>query len=396
MFLIAANDGQLLESWRRLKRTDNVTKTWNTFETLLVEDRQETEEAHLRFFNLSRGSSAELFDRALEGLLSHEGWTECRSDRAAGSEFFGPNCPVRRNYELLHSDLVRRRLRALFELCDYNRLHLPIRQILILLANCLLGHPDAKDRLLRPEDVPKIVNAGTIAKASLYNNVFGGNLTETRRDAITVFDYFNRFRIGHETTNRIDNILIFGHADETLRSNFDELLGADTLYGADQSYYAAQRSYVEGAEDEDGGPSTFLDMLVSQRRGLFFKIPVAQEDELRLWELTVFKFAGEYLSRVVLPLRNGAKVDRPILARLVKGLNRVFVGMLVGVDRELILATSLSFSNVKVSRLLEDRISVLPRLGERVEVAWLDGLPAIVVQLSDSVRCPASASSDEV
>ncbi len=387
LFLIAANDGQLLESWRKLKRTDDVIKTWNTFETLLVEDRQEIEGANLMFFNLSRGSSAELFDRALEALLSHEGWQECRRDGGTEIGFFGPNCPVRRNYELLHTELVRQRLRALFELCDYNRLHLPIRQILILLSNCILGHPDVKDRLLRPEDVEKIIRAGTTAKASLYNNVFGGNLTETRRDAITVFDYFNRFRIGHETSNRIDNILIFGYADDTLRSNFDELLGADRFYGADPTYYAAQRAYVEGGDDDETDNATFVDLLISQRRGLFFKIPADKEGELRLWELTVFKYAGEYLARLVRPLSAGAKVDRPILARLVKGLNRVFVGMLVGTDRELILATSLSFSNAKVSRLLEDRISVLPRLGEKVELVWLDGMPTLVVQLSDAIRC---------
>ena len=31
---------------------------------------------------------------------------------------------------------------------------------------------------------------------------------------------------------------------------------------------------------------------------MFFKIPKAQEEELNLWELTVFKFAGEYLESV--------------------------------------------------------------------------------------------------
>ena len=29
-----------------------------------------------------------------------------------------------------------------------------------------------------------------------------------------VFEYLNRFRVGHETSNRVDNILIFGEADE--------------------------------------------------------------------------------------------------------------------------------------------------------------------------------------
>ena len=112
------------------------------------------------------------------------------------------------------------RLRSLLELCDYNGLHVPIRQILLLLSNAVLGHPDAKDHMMSPADVPKFIAAGTVSKASLYNNVFGGNLSEIRRQSITIFDYLERFQIGYETTNRVDNILIFGEGDELLGSYF--------------------------------------------------------------------------------------------------------------------------------------------------------------------------------
>jgi hypothetical protein len=225
---------------------------------------------------------------------------------------------------------------------------------------------------------------GTTAKASLYNNLFGGNLSEVRRDSLEVFDYLNRFRIGHETSNRIDNILIFGEADEHLKPYFDRLLGADTMYGADDSYYAAQRSYVEGGDD-DPANDHFLRLLVSQRRGLFFKIPAEWEHELALWELTVFQYAGEYLAKVAEPLRQGGRVERPYLARLVKGLNRIFVGMLVSSDRDLLLATSISFSSSKVSQILEDRVPVTPRLNERVELVLANGKPTLRVQFSSTI-----------
>ena len=61
-------------------------------------------------------------------------------------------------------------------------------------------------------------------------NLFGGNLTEGRRDSLEVFDYLNRFRIGYETSNRVDNILIFGEADEILQPYFKALLRADSFY----------------------------------------------------------------------------------------------------------------------------------------------------------------------
>ena len=183
----------------------------------------------------------------------------------------------------------------------------------------------------------------------------------------------------------MDNILIFGEADENLRPYFDELLREDTFYGADASYYAEQREYVEGAE-EDAESRPFLDMLVSQRRGLFFKVPVRWEQELALWELTVFKYAGEYLARVVQPLRAGNRVERPILSRLVRGLNRIFVGMLVGADRDLLLATSVSFTTSKVSQVLEDRIPVAPRMHERVDFAFDGQRPELVVQFAPAIR----------
>lgn len=387
VFLVAANDGQLIEHWQRLLTSDQVMRIRQLFESLLIDGSRECEGIPLKFFNLSRVPCAELFDLALEAFLSHESWQNCALEANSDGEFFGLRCPIRRNYELLQTPLMKIRLRALFELCDCNELHVPIRRILLLLANAVLGHPDVKDHLMRATDIPAILQQGTTAKASLFNNIFGGNLSETRRESLEVFSYLNRFRIGHETSNRIDNILIFGEADEILRPFFDTLLGSDTFYGSDPSYHAAQRSYIEAAEGDEAHSRDFLDLLISQRRRLFFTIPEDQEKELALWELTVFKYAGEYLSRVLWVLKSGLTVDRSILARLVRGINRVFVGMLVTSEHELLLATSFSFSSSKVSQILEDRIPVGPRLYERVELALEGERPALCVQLSDTIRC---------
>ncbi len=384
IFVIAGNDGQLIEAWRKLFSNDAV-RAKDVFERLLEEDRVCVEDISLSLFHLSRQSSLKLLDLALAAFLDHEGWQDCYTEAVDG-HFFGTTCPIRHNYELLRDPQVRGRLRDLMRLCDYSDLHIPIRRVLLLLTNAVLGHPDARDRLLRPSDIPQVLQDGTVAKASLFSNVFGGNLSESRRDGLEVFEYLNRFRIGYETSNRVDNILIFGEADENLKTYFDELMAADQFYGADQSYYAAQRSYVEGGEEGGRAAEGFLELLVSQRRGLFFKIPERLAAELKLWELTVFKYAGEYLNRVVDVLSSGGRVERPILARLVKGLNRVFVGMLVEMDRELLLATSVSFSAAKISQLLEDRIPVTPRMAERVEFVLHQNLPSIRVHLSDSVQ----------
>jgi hypothetical protein len=336
------------------------------FEDLLVEDRQEHLGVRLRFFNLSRASSAELFDRAIEKFLAHPGWDELKQDVPAENDVFGPKCPIRRNYELLDTPLVRARLRSLLELCDHNGLHVPVRQILLLLTNAVLGHPDVKQHLMLPGDVPKVIAAGTVSKASLYNNIFGANLSDIRRQSITIFDFLERFQIGYETSNRVDNLLIFGEDDEHLGGYFDTFIGKDKFYGADERFYAAKREYIEGTSEDEEKSNEFLKMLVAQRRGLFFKIPRESESELNLWELTVFKFAGEYLDEVADVLKRDAVVKRPLVSRLVKGLNRVFTGMLINSDRELYLATSGNYSQAKVSRILVERVSVEPSKGEKV------------------------------
>ena len=366
IFLIAANDGQLIESFRRLTATPDVKRAQQAFEDLLVEDRQEQPGVRLKFFNLSRSSSADLFDRALEQFLAHPGWGELQQGVPAENDVFGPKCPIRKNYELLGTPFVKARLRSLLELCDHNGLHVPIRQILLLLTNAVLGHPDVGQHLMLPRDVPKIIAAGTVSKASLYSNIFGANLSDIRRQSITIFDFLERFQIGYETSNRVDNLLIFGENDEHLGVYFDTLIAKDTFYGADDRFYAAKHEYIEGTSEDQDKDSAFLQMLVAQRRGLFFKIPKDAEVELNLWELTVFRFAGEYLADVVAVLKRGAVVKRPLVSCLVKGLNRVFTGMLINSDRELFLATSGNYSQSKVSRILVERVSVEPSKGEKV------------------------------
>ena len=384
VFLLAANDGQLIETWRKVPSGSSASRASAVFEARLMDDDDPEPGASLAFFNLSRIQSATVFDLSLDAFLNHEGWQDCYAE-AEDDGFFGPECPIRKNYELLRAPLVGSRLRSLFQLCDFNELHAPIRRILMLLANAVLGHPEARDRLLQPRDVRVVLTKGTRHRSSLYSNLFGANLTSTKRESLEIFDYLGRFGIGHETTNRIDNMLVFGSQDATSRHYFDLLIKTDTFYGNTERFRAAQRRYIENADTTNDDRHVFVEMLTEQRRGLFFKIPDELVAELRLWDLSVFRGAGEYLAEVADPLRNGKRVARRITGRLVKGLNRIFTGMLVETERELLLATSLAFSSAPTSELLEDRITVAPRGGraERVDIALRNNFPSLDVHLPD-------------
>jgi hypothetical protein len=129
-------------------------------------------------------------------------------------------------------------------------------------------------------------------------------------------------------------------------------------------------------------------MLVSQRRALFFKVPEEEKEELNLWELTVFKYGGEYLDQVLRVLRSGGSVRRNILGRLVRGTNRIFTGMLINSEHELFLASNASLSQARVSRILDERISVVPRFGgEKVEIIFDNQHPHLHVSLGAGLGC---------
>lgn len=387
IFLVAGNDGQLGETFRRLSDNEEVSRAWTVIEDLLVGDRIEAPNVGLKLFNLSRGSSVELFRLAVNAFSEHVGWRQCYAEAGSPDSFFGVNCPIRRNYELLRASLVRDRICDLLELCDQNGVHVPIRQIFVLLANGVLGHPDVDDYLMTADDVPSVLAGGTRHRASLYNNLFGGNLSESRRANSAIFEYFERFQVGTETSNRIDNILIFGESHPSLQEQFNRYLATDDFYGADRAYLNAKHDYVEGAEENPEVAQRFLDLVVSQRRALFFKIPDAPSDGLSAWDLTVFRYGGEYLADVLGALRAKVSVRRIILARIVRGTNRIFTGMLLGSERELLLASSASLSQARVCRFLDDKLSVAPRRGERVEIVEQNGHPALQVELGDGIVC---------
>jgi hypothetical protein len=323
-----------------------------------------------------------MLDAVIDAVVNHPEWSACSGclGQVAGDE---QRCPIWENYTRLQQPLFRERLRNLFRLCDLNEYHLPIRQLLLLASNILLGHPDAKDGLLRCSDIPSILVEGRRALASPYSNVFGENLTASRRDSTEVFEVLNRFGLGEETSNRIDSILIYGADDDSLKPLFDSLVQSDPIYGATERYIALQSAYMEGQEPEES--DEFFKMLQMQRQRLFFVIPAAQADGMRLWDLTVFQFAGEYLNDVYAVLGRNQRPARAIVHRLVRGLNRIFTGMLTTTDRQIVLATSGSYSQARVSRIEEAYIEVEPKLGQKVTLELHNDRVHLVVYIASGV-----------
>ena len=359
VYLLAANHGQLLEKLKTPPDTPDVRRLSQVVEDLLVTGATEVREVRLNLRDLSRAPAAEMTSHIIDEIGGHEGWAGCNGCPAAS----GQACPILENRRRLtgadgHGQF-RQRLTSLVELSERNGGHFPVRQLLSLVVNVLLGHPNGRDGLMSCADVPEIVASGKADLASVYRNVFGENLKPSRAEKTEPFKKLNLFGIGAETSNRVDNLLVYGADDPAYAEPYEALVRNDPVYGGTANYSQGQRAYLEGGEGVDR--SAFLHLLKAQRQRLFFTLPDDLVAAYELWDLTVFRYAGVYLE-VVERLRARHPLPRAALSMIVRGLNRVFTGMLVQNQDELVLATSGSYSQSKRSPLLDELISV-PRQG---------------------------------
>ena len=380
VYLMAANHGQLLEKMKTAGSEKTTSALVEVVENLLVVGRSGNSAIKLDLRDLSRSAATVMIDQVIDAVTLHPGWDDCADCPALN----GAMCPIRENRERLvgssDNGLFRRRLGNLVEASEQNGGHFTIRQVLSLVTNIILGHPDARDGLIACTDVAELAAAGTAERASPYRNVFGGNLKPSRAERTEPFRKLNLFGIGSETSNKVDNMLVYGADDPALVESYRALVQTDHVYGETPAYKRAQQSYLEG--DDPNAVARFLGLLRGQRQRLFFTISDELADTLDLWDLTVFRYGGLYLetSRALAERR---ALPRQVMPMLIRGLNRVFTGMLIQNQDELVLASSGSQSQSRTSPLLEEFVSVARRAGE--EVALLgdgDGGMKLVVRLA--------------
>jgi hypothetical protein len=399
LYLIAANHGQLLEKLKEAPQSPAVVSMAQAIEDLLVTGENRNPGVHLNLRDLSRAPASETLAQVVKALTQHAGWDTCDACPAQNGSV---RCPIWENRCRLQGSSGEHRLldrlTALVEISEQNGVHFPVRQILSLVSNVLLGHPEARDGLMTCLDVPGIFDRGTLGMASAYRNIFGDNLKRSRAQKTDPFRKLASFNIGGETSSRIDSLLVYGADDPELDSAYQELVLSDPVYGGTSSYAQAQRAYLEGYESESR--AAFLSMLRAQRQRLFFTLPESEAAEFGLWDLTVFRYGGPYL-QIVERVRNGREPPHGTMSLIMRGLNRVFTGMLVQNQDELVLATSGSHSQSKASPLLDELISVPRQRGEGVSlVASGTGGVALSVRLSrdddpGAVELPLTAARFE-
>ena len=381
--ILAANHGQLLDRLRDLgKRQDRVHPLRKPLQEHFLQAGPAPD--RLAVFDLSRKT----LDEVAKAVAGHPDWDNCeRCSLRAG----GKVCPIDENRRRLLGEAdgaqLARRLGDLIEIARLNGLHLPVRDLLALCSNMVLGFADAKlakENLMTCADVPKIQEGGHIGKASVFANAFGANLPKRRASDRPVFKAMASFGVGEETTNAADGLLVYGKDDSRLQEDFARLVAADPVYGATADFRAAQDAYLEGHEGArlEGGSTEFMEMLEDQRRRLYFSLPESEPGYPR-WSMTAFRFAGDYLD-IIDSLKAKKPVSDATRGRITRGLNRVMTGLLLeNVDR-IFIASSGGFTQSRVSVLCDHETPSRRQggVGMAIKLDEETGRPQLDVSLS--------------
>lgn len=347
VFLVAANDGQLLATWRDWADTQDEAahRVFKLLEDMLVEERTTDDALILDLYNLSRLDASVHFQVLVEQIVEHQQWSQCQGCDLL-KEDGTSTCPIRINRDRLRGgsdgSVFRKRLGELMKLARANRMHVPIRDLLLLGVNILLGDRQGQQVLLTCRTARNRAEKEDYRYTNPYANVFGMNLPERQRQQYQVFTTLEGFGIGRETDNKFDNLLIYGAYDNS--DHYKKFVSNDIYYGA-RAYEPYLRDYLEGERENI---DEFMRVLGRQRQRLFFSLP--PDKAFDPWRLTVYQASGRFLE-FVSGLASGADVSRTE-EMLVKGLNRTFCGMMIDDGTQLYLASSGGDGRGRIASLL--------------------------------------------
>ncbi|AMP07640.1 hypothetical protein CPter91_5354 [Collimonas pratensis] len=350
IFVLAVNDGQMHELFRALPADapEEIRRLEKDLIKLHARNIQDLNE-RLRLINLSLVRSEEIMALCLDAILKREEW-KCFDDEAE-NPLFSEKSSLRKNFFALSSPEFQGKLLMLARIADVTGHHLPVRGILCLLTNGLLGHPNAKDGVIRPgAEAQQLLKDGASYKAALHRTLFGENLSAGTRNKRSVYKFLSMLHIGEETTNDLDELFIFGTRDAELAEIYSDLVAPNPYDQRNCEFDEMLNRYIRGDIPNEEANQQFLKELAVERRRIFLQATNEQLEKYNLWHITIFHHAGDYLKEVVKPLSMGKSPGRLHLRKIASGLNRVWTGLLLAENAsEIYFATGLDLTTSPVS-----------------------------------------------
>ncbi len=393
IYIIAANDGILTDTLRESMHAGNI-QHFGELLTLIEKhiDDTHTLDGNLILLDLSQTSSAKNFELLLNAILDMADRYESDCPSLSDRTIF---CPIHSNIALLKKEYIQKQLLTIIRSCDLNYNHITLRKLFMLIANMILGYKGEK-RVFSSckEAIAHYDGRSNRSDASFYNNVFGDNLSKSKQEQ-SPFKELLELRIGYETTNNIDNFILYGdiQASELHTQRLE-----NPFFDFD-AFNTTKDKYLE-----EGDSTQIQEYLLFLRRHLFFNF-----DEKILWngitinanELMTYEHAGEFYESVITPLKKGQSVLKHIIKELALGLNRIFLGELLskeGSDR-LYIGSSLTSTMSKLSSEVIARIAFNEKgLNQGIHLKLIDGFDEeyckVNLEIEYAGKCIASLELD--
>ena len=331
IFVICVNDGHLLKFFRDRKDDHQCSDDLHReIIKMLRRGSEESPDYNFRLINMSHRDHSNLVDAIIDAVVDHTDWSRCENCPIL-TDTENP-CPIRINVNLLRENenpSFRARLRDIIRMASSNGKHLPIRQLILLVVNIILG--DSKGGA-RGAELMNCRRARIRAKGSEYEftnayaNVFGENIRKRQRDRYSAFAVLGEFGVGYETNNYFDQGLINGTGQ----------LPDDPIYG--NRIFKSHRNRYRSTSEER--PDVFFHAMINQRRRLFFSSEV-REDLIRNdhrynpWNLTIYKYGASHCKliadRKIVSDREISAIQREIIL----GLNRIMSGYMTSTSDRL-------------------------------------------------------------
>ncbi len=343
LYIIAANDGILTDTLREhLTEHEHFSQLLTLIEKHIEDPGLEND---LLLLDLSQTSSAKNFKLLLNEILVQIDRYENNCPSLTDTDVF---CPIHSNISLLKETHIQEQLVMIIRSCDLNYNHITLRKLFMLIANMILGYKGEKRIFNSCETAIEYFNEPRAkSDASFYNNIFADNLSKSKQEQ-SPFRELRELRIGYETTNNIDNFILFGDI-EALELHKEEL---ENPFFDFTAFNRVKENYLEESEEENS--LEIQRYLVFLRRHLFFNYdgPINWGNiTIDSTDLIAYAHAGKFYTEVISPLKQNKKVSKYIIKELALGLNRIFLGELLSKDGNdrLYIATSLTGTMSKLS-----------------------------------------------
>ncbi|MDD2886800.1 MAG: hypothetical protein PHY66_03285 [Aliarcobacter sp.] len=357
LYFIAANDGILTDTLRDyLDIKPHFLDLLNNIEEHI---EMNSSDNALILLDLSQTSSSKNFELLLNEILNYCDEYESSCPSLTNEEIF---CPIHSNIRLLKEKNIQQQLINIIRTCDLNYNHITLRKLFMLIANTILGYKGEKKIFNNCETAIEHFKTSNLKiDASIYNNIFGENLSKSKREE-SPFKELRELRIGFETTNNIDGFLLFGdikNEDLYNRELNNPFINLDLFKNKKINYLNG--SDEESTNNEEDSNKEIQEFLIFFRRHLFFNIHnqlKLENIEINRSELIAYKHADKFYNEVVLSLKDGKSPQKSIIKELALGLNRVFLGELISKDANdrLYIATSLTGTISKLSSEIIEEI----------------------------------------